>query len=315
MEGQMKAFLLTPQYRSYVWGGHRLRQGLELTAEAWEVHEDDRIASGELAGKTLGEAAEQYGETLLGRRPVARTGRRFPLLIKLLDCAAWLSLQVHPNNEQAVRLEGPGSFGKTEAWHFLEAVQGGEILAGLRPGASPADLELAIRSQTVLEKMQRLVVQSGDTILIPAGMIHALGPGLLVYEVQQVSDITYRVFDWNRPASDGRPLHIEKSVAVANPNLTGQLLPARSLADGERQELVACEYFKLELVVGQAKSAGLDPQGESFHVLTAIEGQARVEGQDWSQSLGRFETIVVPASSGPYRVEPQSRVKVLVASV
>ena len=311
----VEAFSLTPQYRSYVWGGHRLRPGPEPTAEAWVVHEDDRIAGGSLAGKTLGEAAALMGERLLGSRALGRTGRRFPLLIKILDCAAWLSLQVHPNNEQAVRLEGPGNFGKTEAWHFLETAPGAEILAGLRPGESQQELEEAIRRGTLLEKMQRLEVHAGDSILIPAGMIHALGPGILVYEIQQVSDITYRVFDWNRPASEGRPLHIEKSAAVANAGLTGRLLLARDPVDGERRELVACEYFRLELLAEKEHAAGLDPQGKSFHVLTAIEGRAQVEGRGWSQALGRFETVVVPASAGLYHLEPLGGVKVLLARV
>ncbi len=315
MDGRLEAFLLAPQYRSYVWGGHRLRPGPEPTAEAWVVHEADEIASGPLAGRTLGAASAELGEALLGRRAVGRTGMRFPLLIKLLDCAAWLSLQVHPNNEQAARLEGAGNFGKTEAWHFLEAEPGGEILAGLQPGASPAELVQAIRGGTLVEKMQRLAVRAGDSILIPAGMIHALGPGLLVYEVQQVSDITYRVFDWNRPASDGRPLHIEKSAAVADAGLTGRILPPQDLADGERRELVACEYFRLELLAGERNTISLDTRGETFHVLTAIHGAARVTGEGWSHTLGRFETLVAPAACGAYRVEPQGAMKVLTASV
>jgi mannose-6-phosphate isomerase len=315
METKLEAFLLAPQYRSYVWGGTRLRPGPEPTAEAWVVHEDDVIASGPLVGMTLKAAAGQYGEVLLGRRALLRTGRRFPLLVKLLDCAAWLSLQVHPNNEQAVSLEGAGNFGKTEAWHFLQADAGAEILAGPRPGTRPAELERAIRSGTLLEKMQRLAVQSGDSILIPAGMIHALGPGLLVYEVQQVSDITYRVYDWDRPASDGRPLHIEKSIAVADAALSGRLLSAQPLKDGQSRELAACEYFRLELLSAQASPAAFDPQGETFHLLTAIEGQARLEGDGWGHSLARFETAVVPASAGAYRVIPEGGMKILVASV
>src|SRR5512141_2326089 len=139
---------LEPQYREYVWGGNRLRPG-QVTAEAWVVYEGNRITSGPLAGRTLSDAAAEFGPALLGERVIARTGMRFPLLVKLLDCAQWLSLQVHPNNEQAVRLEGPGHFGKTEAWHILEAGAGAELLGGLRPGTGPADLEQAIRKGTL----------------------------------------------------------------------------------------------------------------------------------------------------------------------
>ena len=117
-----------------MWGGDRLRPGHNPTAEAWVIWENDRIETGPLAGKTLGEAAQEFGSALLGQKAVARTGMRFPLLIKLLDCAQWLSLQVHPNDEQALRLEGPGQFGKTEAWHVLEAQAGATLIAGVKPG-------------------------------------------------------------------------------------------------------------------------------------------------------------------------------------
>jgi mannose-6-phosphate isomerase len=120
----LNPFKLTPTYRDYVWGGKRLRPEAEITAEAWVVYEEDRVADGPYVGKTLAEVAELEGEALLGRKAVALTGKRFPLLIKLLDCAAWLSLQVHPNDEQAERLEGPGFFGKTEAWYVIEAEKG-----------------------------------------------------------------------------------------------------------------------------------------------------------------------------------------------
>ena len=314
MGDPLTALLLSPQYRAYVWGGQRLRPGSERTAEAWMVHENNLIASGPLAGRSLGEAAAQLGADLLGRRALARTGLRFPLLIKLLDCAAWLSLQVHPNNAQAVRLEGAGNFGKTEAWHILEAEPGAELLGGLRPGTGRAELEQAIRCGTLLEKMQRLAVQAGDSLLIPAGMIHALGPGLLVYEVQQVSDITYRVFDWNRPASEGRTLHIEKSIAAADPAAVGAIVPRGALADGERRQLVTCEFFTLDLLVGASNALDLDTGGESFHALTVFEGQAMAEGDGWRQPLGRFETALIPAACGAYRLHPLGAMKALVAS-
>ena len=313
MKNEMAALLLTPQYRSYVWGGHRLRPGAERTAEVWVVHETNLVANGPLAGHSLAEVSAQMGADLLGRRLSEHTGLRFPLLIKLLDCAAWLSLQVHPNNEQAVRLEGAGNFGKTEAWYILEAEAGAELLGGLRPGTTPDELVQAIQGGTLLGKMLRLAVQAGDTLFIPAGMIHALGPGLLVYEVQQVSDITYRVYDWDRPASDGRPLHLEKSIAVANPQAVGAVAPGRQLADGERRQLVACDFFTLDVLAGERHPAALDTGGESFHAVTVIEGQALVEGDGWQQPLTRFETAVIPAACGTYRLRPVGAMKALVA--
>lgn len=310
-----QALSLTPEYRDYVWGGDRLKSGHSPIAEAWIVAENDRIASGLLAGQTLAQVAAVYGEALLGRRAVQRTGTRFPLLIKLLDCAAWLSLQVHPNDEQAVRLEGAGHFGKTEAWHILEAGPAAQILCGLRPGTTRDALAQAVRSGTLVDWMQRLSIQAGDTIFISPGTIHALGPGLLVYEVQQTSDITYRVFDWNRPATQGRKLHIEQSLAVADVNTRGQVIPRPRLADGDQRELVTCPYFRLQLLAGQSNSIELDTGGESFHALTLIEGQAQVEGADWGLELDRFGTVVIPAACDPYRVQPRGFFRALQASV
>ena len=127
-------------YRDYVWGGNRLKPGHSPIAEAWVVYENNKILKGPLSGKTLAQAAEMYGTDLLGEKSVAATGTRFPLLIKILDCAQWLSLQVHPDNAIAEQLEGPGQFGKAEAWYFIDAEDGSEILCGLQPGTSSQDL-------------------------------------------------------------------------------------------------------------------------------------------------------------------------------
>jgi mannose-6-phosphate isomerase len=294
------AFTLQPEYRDYVWGGQSLRPG-QLTAEAWIVFEGDRIATGPLAGQTLAEAAARDPLGLLGQVPVARTGARFPLLIKLLDCAQWLSVQVHPNDEQALRLEGAGQFGKTEAWHFLKTEPGAEILAGLRPGTTSETLAQAIQAgKALLDAAQHLPVRAGESLFIPAGMLHALGPGMLLYEVQQTSNITYRVYDWDRPASAGRPLHIAQSLAVTNPALTGQIIPPPALKDSECVPLIRCPYFTLAAIQAARQPLTLDPGGKSFHILTVTQGGAHIQGTGWQFELQPLQTLLVPASAGPY---------------
>src|SRR5512139_3608305 len=144
---------LVPEYRDYMWGGQRLRPGT-LTAEAWIVYESDRIVNGPLQGQTLAEAARQLGADLLGQKAVNRTGTRFPLLIKILDCNDWLSVQVHPNDEQARQLEGPDQFGKTEAWHVLEAAEGAQLIAGVKDGTTAGALAAAIRNGTIIDRVQ-----------------------------------------------------------------------------------------------------------------------------------------------------------------
>jgi len=302
---------LLPEYRDYVWGGARLRPEIVPTAEAWVVYEGDRIATGPLAGKTLGELAAERGAELLGSRAFAKTGTRFPLLVKILDCAQWLSLQVHPNDEQAIALEGPGHFGKTEAWHVLEAAPAATLIAGMKPGTTAETLETVMRNGTIVEQAQSIPVKAGDTIFMPAGTIHALGPGLLVYEVQQTSDWTYRVYDWGRPETPTRKLHIDKSLAVSRPDASASALPLPTLTDGKPSLLCACPYFKLETLYAEKQPIQLDTQGESFHAITVLEGTARLVTPGGEVTLKHFETAVVPAACGAYRVEPVTAFRAL----
>ena len=309
----IEPFQLITEYRDYVWGGSRLRPG-QRTAEAWVVFEGDRIADGPFKDQTLATAAAELGPELLGQPVVDKTGLRFPLLVKLLDCADWLSLQVHPNDEQARRLEGPDQFGKTEAWHVLDAASGSELLFGLQPGTSPADLAKAVRGGSVLDLVQHHTVQPGDTVFISPGMMHALGPGLLIYEVQQTSNITYRVFDWNRPLTAGRSLHIDQSLAVLNPTAEARIRPRPLVKDGSRMTLVTCPYFSLDLLCAQTNPVQLNTRGESFHTLTVIAGRTLVQGSGWSLSLGRYESVVIPAVTGEYWLVPDGIMMALKSS-
>lgn len=304
---------LEPQYRDYVWGGSRLRPGTTPTAEIWAVYAEDRITNGIWAGKSLSEAAQEAGTDLLGCKVVAHTGLRFPLLIKLLDCAQWLSLQVHPDDHMAWELEGEGQFGKMEGWYFLEAEPGSEILCGLKPGTSAERLKQAISERTLLGDMQRLQIGSGDSILIEPGMIHAMGPGLMAYEVQQTSDWTYRVWDWDRPETSKRPLHIEKSLKAARPDLTGTLVPPPDHGFKGRYPLLDCKYFDLSLLAGNQTPFDLNTAGESFHALTAVGGPAELEGDGWQTTLEERQSLLIPAKLGSYRLTNPGNGRVLLA--
>ena len=313
---KLNSFLkLVPSYRDYVWGGERLRPGHNPTAEAWVVWEDDQIEAGALAGKTLGEAAIEFREDLLGTKALSHTGTRFPLLIKLLDCAQWLSLQVHPNDQQAVELEGPGQFGKTEAWHILEAKPDATLIAGLKPNTSAETLANSIRDGSIIDHVQYASVKTGDTVFMPAGTLHALGPGLLVYEVQQTSNWTYRVYDWGRPQTEARPLHIDKSIQVTKAEFETPIIPMPGCSDGSREKLVQSQYFTLEMLCASTKRIDLDTKGESFHAITVIEGRAVLRSGDESVELDEFQTAVIPASTGRYQFEPSSGCRALKSSL
>ena len=305
---------LIPEYRDYVWGGQRLRPGA-LTAEAWIVYEGDRIANGSWQGQTLAAAAQQLGADLLGAEVVRRTGQRFPLLIKILDCNDWLSVQVHPNDEQARQMEGPDQFGKTEAWHILEAADGAQLIAGVKDGTTAQALAAAIRNGSIIDHAQYHTAHTGDTVYMPAGTLHALGPGFLVYEVQETSNLTYRIFDWNRPASAGRALHIEQAVVVTNPLSTGQIQPAAELQPDDQRVLIECPYFILELLTAQSQPFALDTRRASFHAITVIDGQGTIACGDERVTLHRFETVLVAATAGAYHLHPIGSVRALKASV
>ncbi len=307
---------VTAEYRARTWGGRRLGPGDGATpiGEAWLVYEHNRVAGGPWAGRTLAEVVAAEPEQLLGAPVLARAGPRFPLLLKLLDCADWLSVQVHPNDAQAAQLAGPGHLGKTEAWHILEAEPGARLMAGVQAGTTPEVIAAAIRQGTVLDQVQYHLVRAGDTVYIPAGTLHALGPGLFLYEIQQTSDLTYRIFDWNRPAGQGRALHIEESVIAVNPALAGETQPAPRLGPEDSQRVLDTPYFALEVVTGARDVRPGDTRsarGASFHVLTVVEGAAEVHSGGEQVTLNRFESVIVPAGAGAYEIRPLGAYRLL----
>lgn len=279
------------------------------------IYENDQVANGPHAGSSLAELAALAGEELLGSIPVERTGKRFPLLIKLLDCAAWLSLQVHPNDEQAKALEGPDQFGKTEAWHIIEADERAQLIAGVLPGTNKTDLELAMRNGTIVEHTKYHSVHAGDSIFMPPGTIHALGPGLLLYEVQQTSDITYRVYDWDRPETAARHLHIDKSMAVVNPNSNVDVLPLAKSPPAAVIQLITCPYFTLERIHTASQPVHLSTSGVSFHALTVIAGKASIQAGAESVVLDQYASALIPANCGEYSIQPIGDCALLKSSV
>lgn len=297
-------FALEPQYRERVWGGQRLRAANPPIGEAWIAFGPSRIMGGRFGGLTLEEVSAGHGPELLGAAVSDRFGAHFPLLIKLLDCADWLSIQVHPNDEQARRMVGPGESGKTEAWYFIATEPGARCMVGVKPGVGRDELAAAIREGRILEVANTLAVRDGEAILIPAGTLHALGPGLLLYEVQQASDTTYRVYDWGRPGSVERKLHLEESVEVALPVGPTELEHPHVSAGSDTARAIDCNYFELDLVHASPAGGPLaaDTGGRSFHVLTVIEGKAEIRREAEKIELSRFETALVAGSAGAYEV-------------
>ena len=312
---------LVPDLRPRVWGGSRLEATLAAASvagpigEAWVAWDGCLVATGPEAGRTLAAVVEDDPDVILGPDGVAAAAGRFPILVKILDTAAWLSLQVHPDDATAVRLEGPGAVGKTESWYVLAADPGAELILGVAPGTTAAEALAAVRDGSLHERARRVPVRTGDVVLVRAGTLHSIGPGILIYELQQSSDITYRVSDWGRPPSADRRLHVEESVASLRPSATTTPRGTR-LEPDDRLTAIACEKFVGDLVAVRSEPAELDTAGRSFHIVTVVDGSLVVEGSGWSEPLDLFESLVVPASVGTYAVRPAgSAARAVVARV
>jgi len=271
-----KVLNLEAQPVSRVWGGTRIAERLGLPTEEpigelWLAYDQNRIHSGPLAGKTLAEALLELGPRFIGKTAFDKYGLELPLLIKFLDTAEWLSVQVHPDDAYAHSVEAASGFhGKTEAWYILEGE--GEIVYGLRAPMARDKLAQAAQDGTLWDWLQREWVTPEQVIPVPAGTIHALGPGLLLYEVQQRSDLTYRLYDYGRP----RELHLEKGLDVAKRTPTPLPRP-RPLPAHRKEVLLAGEAFALERYQLCGRLT-LQAPADSFLLLTLVAGDA-----DWPE--------------------------------
>jgi mannose-6-phosphate isomerase len=305
--------LLTPLYRRYLWGGRRFATNLGRSlppgndfAESWELVDRDTdqsiVAAGPLAGTTLGDLVRQQGRDLLGRHAPRAA---FPLLFKFLDACRDLSVQVHPDDAMAARLSPP-DLGKTEAWYVIDAMPGSRIFAGLRAGVDREALAAALRAGRCDEVMHSFEPREGDCIFIPAGTVHAIGAGLVVAEIQESSDVTFRLYDWNRVGADGRsrPLHIEaglEAVTKFGPvePIQPQANPAPVVIPGgaaATRRLVTCDYFLFDEVrLDGDWAVGGD---DTCHFLAVLSGEIRFDPRWQLPPLTKGMSGLLPASIG-----------------
>jgi mannose-6-phosphate isomerase len=297
-----------------IWGGARLAAWLELPeprperlGETWQVYDANRISHGPGAGGTLAELVRERGEAIVGSRTLARYGADFPLLAKFLDANDRLSIQVHPDDEYAHSREAHTGFhGKTEAWYILDAAPGATVTYGLSRPSSREEFAAAVEAGAVEELMGQLPVAAGDVVFVPAGTLHAINAGIVLFEIQQKSDLTYRVYDYGRrDAKTGQPreLHLERSLDVSHfaPAPHGKIAPL-ALGPG-RDLLIACTYFALERWALDAPVAGATDPG-SFEILTLIDGSASLSWEGGTLGLARGESVVLPAALGAWSLAP-----------
>lgn len=315
----------TPVFRDYIWGGRNLETlfGRELppgiVAESWDISghpsSSTRVDVGPLAGLTLPQVQERWGERLVGTRSRWAVSRdKFPLLVKLLDANQALSVQVHPPDEYALAHED-GELGKTEMWYVLYARPHARLIYGLSGKTTPDLFRAALESGTLPDLLHFLPIKEGSAIFVPTGTVHALLEGVVVTEIQQNSDTTYRVYDWGRLGTDGkpRPLHVDKALDVIDFDMVcPQASEPVIVAEGEsmrRAEISRCRYFVVEEVKlegGTAYHGRCD--GSTFEVWGCVKGQAEVRAESVRRRGGELVLLaavrfaLLPAALGEFEV-------------
>lgn len=307
-----KPFLLRPSAKDYLWGGNRLNdefvKGIDMSplAETWEcsTHPDGPsfVSSGEFIGKSLADVLQKYPE-FLGTHP--KTKGELPILIKFIDAKKNLSVQVHPTDEYAIKNES-GQLGKTEMWYVLDASKDASLIYGLHTTTEKAVFREAIEQGTVERYLQKVPVKKDDVFFIEAGTIHAIGAGVLIAEIQENSNLTYRLYDYDRVDKNGnkRQLHVDKALEVAN--LTGMAEPKQPLrvlkyhAGVASEQLCRCKYFEVyRMIVNTERKQTVHYQSDSvsFRVLLCVNGCGMVRFEGEALDIYKGDCLFVPANS------------------
>lgn len=305
----MEILFFEPVYKDYIWGGTRLKDyfGKDIktptAAESWEVSTNDaglsKISNASMKGITLKELFDNKSvrEEVFGTKTINMD--KFPLLIKYIDAKSNLSVQVHPNNEFAKNNEN--DTGKTEMWYIIDCAKDARIICGMKENVKQEDIEEIIRNNKIKENLNYVEIQKGDSIYIPSGTIHAILGDTLICEIQQNSNLTYRVYDWDRVGKDGKPreLHIEKAIKVIDVETKPSIMHTKN---DESKIIVDSEYFKVEkiTVVGEYKDKS---NKETFYIMNIIDGEGKITTKDKEYELKKGDTILIPAELGEYKIK------------
>ena len=306
-----------------LWGGQRLQRenwkrlpsSDVAIGESWETEISNVCQNGPYAGRTLGELVNDLDAALLGAQAMRVFGRRFPLLAKFIDANTTLSVQVHPNDTYAAAREH-GMLGKTECWYILAAEPGAAIVHGFKTATSRAAVQIAIEQNHLESLLHEEVVFPGDIIFVPAGTVHAIGGGIMLYELQEYSDLTYRMYDYGRLTATGTPreLHIERSLDVAHydasPAVKVQAVPLTQNAHYNERCLTACPYFVMRETALLSDGYTKDKTAGSCIILTSLGAKMIIRygnALERTETLARGETIVLPADLGSYSVEGEGK--------
>jgi len=318
VRSELYPLLFHPIYKPYMWGGKNLRKigkiiaDDQIVAESWEIsdHGEDVsvVKNGHLTGKNLHELVETYREDI---SPHTRNNR-FPVLIKYIDAQKRLSVQVHPDDNYAMTHESADEMGKTECWFIMDAPPEAELIMGIKKGVSREDFTCMIEENRIQDGLNKLRVKKGDVIFIKTGTVHALLEGIMVCEIQQNSDTTYRLYDWGRVGPDGksRPLHIEKALEVINfpepekyeSYMKDILINYNQSASSEPRPLIRCNFFNIDFL-NLASPVELHMDNHHFEILNIVEGKGKIIYKKGELPYQLGDTILMPGPVKVYTIE------------
>ena len=315
-----------PILKTIVWGGEKIApyKGIETTqshiGESWELSgvagNESIVSEGPLKGRSIASLVKEYKGELVGKHVYENTADEFPLLIKFIDAQKDLSIQVHPNDELAAERHN-GSKGKTEMWYVVAADPGAHLLAGLKEKITPEEYAAKVADGSITDVLARYDVKPGDVFFLPAGRIHAICSGCFIAEIQQTSDIPYRIFDYNRPGLDGKPrqLHTEQAKDAIDYTVYPDYRTEYSPEENEEVELVNCRYFTTSVYDLSLPFAKDLSSIDSFMVVMCLSGEGSMEVDGEEVSLRQGETVLIPASADDVCFIPEGSMKLLTSYI
>jgi len=311
-----------PIYKEKIWGGNKLKTILnkdfgELPncGESWEISsvegDESVVANGFLEGNTLSEIIEIYMSDLVGEKVYEKFGLEFPLLIKFIDANDFLSIQVHPNDKLAK--ERHHAFGKTEMWYVIHADKGAELISGFNKTINKESYLKNLKNKTLKNILNNIKVISGDVFFIPSGRVHAIGEGILLAEIQQTSDVTYRIYDWDRLDAQGqsRELHTELALDALNFEMCENPKENYNILKNEKSNIVKCEYFTTNIIEFNKPIQKDYNNIDSFVIYMCLEGNVSICYNEKIETLKIGETILIPAELKELVLKPKNSAKIL----
>jgi mannose-6-phosphate isomerase len=305
----MEIIFFEPIFKDYLWGGNRLKSEFnkqtpyEVTAESWEISANTNgktiVRNGKYKGLNLEELFDkkEVREEIFGTK--CADMEAFPLLIKFIDANKNLSVQVHPNDEYALKNEN--GLGKTEMWYVMDCKENAQIICGVKDNISQDEIKQFVQAGKIEEILNYIDIQKGESILIKPGTLHAIMEGTLICEIQQNSDITYRVFDWNRVDKNGnsRELHIQKTLDVIDINSKTDKVSTENI---EEQRIADCDYFKVDKIEIKNEYLGTASK-ESFIVMNVVDGEGKISYMNFEQCISKGDSFIIPANLGEFKIE------------